>query len=246
MIKSVSILGNGNVGAYLALAFRQMGIEVSVYARHPKGNDLALERLDGQADLCLLCIPDRFIAEVSDSIPVQQGIVAHTSGTVSLDAIHPKHEQRGIFYPLMSLRPDSLVEVQDIPFCLEASHAAVYHQLEAFALAHQLQHYPLNSEKRKQVHLAAVISHNFGNYLYHWAYTRLAEVDLPLSILKPLLKQQIEGLDNGDPILRQTGPAVRRDKNTLEAHQALIKDVELAELYRQLSELIQKEYEEKL
>lgn len=246
MIKSVSILGNGNVGAYLAKAFRQMGIAVSVYSRHPKAQELAWESLDGQADLCLLCIPDRFIAEVSAQIPVQSGIVAHTSGTVSLEAIDVKHQQRGIFYPLMSLRADSSVEVQQIPFCLEASRPEVYTELETFAKSHSLLHYPLDSEKRKHLHLAAVISHNFGNYLYHWAHSTLAEVDLPLPILKPLLLQQIQGLDESDPILKQTGPAVRKDKNTQEAHQELLKNPELAALYRQISSLILKEHEEKL
>jgi len=247
MINSVAIIGNGKVGSYLALAFRQKGLQVKVYARSPKAeNEHQLSELDQDSDLCLICVADRNVAQVSSKIPKQNGILAHSSGTIALEDLDTKHEKRGIFYPLMSIVENSPVDIKEIPFCLEANQNSVLKDIETWAEAMNLKHYRVPSHQRKRLHLAAVIGHNFSNFLYHWAYQELKQVQLPLDILKPLLKQQVESLSSLDPIIRQTGPAVRGDFNTIEAHLKMLENPELASLYRQISELIQKEYEEKL
>ncbi len=247
MIKSVAIIGNGKVGTYMARAFRRKGIKVQVYARSPKSKtELNLSELDQDSDLCLICVADRNVAKVSTKIPAQHGILAHSSGTIALEDLDSKHEKRGIFYPLMSIAENSQVDLMEIPFCLEATDDSVLQDLEDWAETLSLKHYRVPSHQRKRLHLAAVIGHNFSNLLYHWAYLELKKSDLPLAILKPLLKQQVAGLESEDPIMHQTGPAVRGDFNTIEAHLKMLENPELADLYSKISELIQKEYEEKL
>lgn len=246
VIKQVSILGNGRVGTYLAQAFRQMAIEVRVFARQPKAGEKSWAAINTDADLCFICVADRAIATVSQEIPVQEGMLVHASGSIGLEQLDPKHPNRGIFYPLMSIKAESEFSIKEIPFCLEANSEANYQQLAHFAEHYKLQYYPVPSEKRRYLHLAAVFSHNFSNLLYHQSYQVLKAAGLPLTILKPLLQQQIAGLSEADPILNQTGPAVRKDENTLAAHLEMLDNPEIAELYQKITQLIQKEYGKKL
>ncbi|QNR23820.1 Rossmann-like and DUF2520 domain-containing protein [Croceimicrobium hydrocarbonivorans] len=247
MIHKIAIIGNGKVGTFLSKAFADMGLDVSVYARNPKSaSQKKLSELGDDSDLCLICIADRNIAELTKCIPAQKGILAHSSGTVPLEDLDIRHPNRGIFYPLMSLQAESEVDIQSIPFCLEASSESILNQLKSWAQSLDLSYYEIDSKKRKQLHLAAVISHNFSNYLYHWAWQVLQKADIDFEILKPLLSQQVKGLSAADPILNQTGPAVRGDLNTIKAHQELLENPELADLYQKLSTLIQQSNEKEL
>ena len=175
MIQSISIIGNGKVSQYLEKAFLQSGIEVQVYARNPKlKQHLALNKLRGNNDLTIICVSDAAIASLSSSIPQQRGILVHSSGTAPLNTLDSKHPNRGIFYPLMSINAQTNLSLGDVPFCLEASSAACLKELETWADINKFNHYHIQSEQRKQLHLAAVISQNFTNYLYHWAFYRYA------------------------------------------------------------------------
>src|SRR5690606_25891177 len=77
--------------------------------------------------------------------------------------------------------------------------------------------YRIDSRKRKHLHLAAVLSQNFSNYLYQLAYEELQKANLSMDILKPLLLHNINRLENNPPIKFQTGPAVRNDKGTMQS-----------------------------
>lgn len=247
MIRKVALIGNGKVANYFNAQFRALGLEVQIFARQPKSeSQRPIEQLGKDADLCLICIADRNIEALSKEIPAQTGILAHCSGTVPLSSLSSKHQDRGIIYPLMSITEQSTFALSEVPLCLEASDKSTIEQLEDFSKKYDLKAYRVPSTQRQRLHLAAVIGHNFSNYLYHWAAQELKEVDLPLEILKPLLNQQVKGLDQIDPIKRQTGPAVRGDNTTMETHLKMLKNPELADLYKKLSDLIRKEYEEKL
>ena len=247
MFESVSIVGNGKVARYVHRSLQDLMVNAEIFARNPReAHERPLEALGTESDLCLICVSDDHIAQVSQSIPQQSGLVVHSSGTVSMEALDTKHAYRGIFYPLMSISEEATVDFKQIPFCLEATDDGKLTALQDWCQHLGLQHFHVPSSIRRQLHLAAVVSHNFSNYLYHWAYQSLKEVDLPMAILKPLLQQQLHQLDEQDPISRQTGPAIRGDEATLETHQRMLKDGELKELYRQISLLIQREYEEKL
>jgi predicted short-subunit dehydrogenase-like oxidoreductase (DUF2520 family) len=104
----------------------------------------------------------------------------------------------------------------------------------------------LNSEDRASLHLAAVISHNFSNYLYHLSYTVLKEKNLNLKLLKPLLEEQVKQINNMDPAARQTGPAQRRDIATMQKHVSLLNDETSKSIYKLISNAILGSHEEKL
>jgi predicted short-subunit dehydrogenase-like oxidoreductase (DUF2520 family) len=246
MIKTVAIIGAGNVGLYLYSAFKRKGVDCRIFSRTISSEVEAISEYDGQFDLCLICVPDDVIEALTKALPSCKGIIAHSSGTVSLDTIAKKHPARAIFYPPMSLRPDAETEIEKISFCLEADHEENLLSLEQFSTSLLLNTARLNSEDRASLHLAAVISHNFSNYLYHLSYTVLKEKNLNLELLKPLLEEQVKQINNLDPAERQTGPAKRHDIATMQKHVSLLNDETSKSIYKLISNAILGSYEEKL
>ena len=246
MIKSVAIIGAGNVGLYLYSAFKKKEIDCRIFSRQGNQQTEKLNSFKGDVDLCLICIPDDSIAELSARLPICKGILAHSSGTVPLDALAEKHPQRAIFYPPMSLHPDADTGVEKITFCLEANKEDALLKLEKFCQQYQLSSARLNSQDRASLHLAAVISHNFSNYLYHLSFSILKEKNLSLELLKPLLVEQVKQINNCDPAERQTGPAQRKDFATLQKHLSLLTDESSQAIYKLISNAILGDNEEKL
>ncbi len=246
MIKSVAIIGAGNVGLYLYSAFKKKNLDCRIYSRKSTHMVEPLEKFKGDVDFCIICIPDDNIAELSMKLPPCRGILAHSSGTVSLEALSEKHSQRAIFYPPMSLRPDSDTPIEKITFCLEAKQNATLKALEDFCESRELSTARLNSKDRASLHLAAVMSHNFSNYLYHLSFKILQEKNLNLDLLKPLLAEQVKQINHLDPAERQTGPAKRKDFSTMQKHLSLLPDDNSKLIYKLISNAILGENEEKL
>lgn len=246
MIRSLAIIGAGNVGRYLHSAFTKKGLNARLFNRSLGEAWEKLDAFNGNFDFTILCVPDDVVAELSEQLPKCKGIIAHSSGTVSLDAISQKHPFRAIFYPPMSLKPESETLLNQINFCLEATDDMTLGKLESFCLEHSINCARLSSEDRAFLHLAAVLSHNFSNYLYHLAFNILKERNLNLSLLKPLLAEQIKQIDTNDPKLRQTGPAVRGDFATMKKHLELLPDETSRKLYKLISNSILGDHEEKL
>ena len=88
------------------------------------------------------------------------------------------------------------------------------------------------------LHIAAVFACNFTNHLYDIASRIMEDARLPYSMLHPLIKETAAKAIAMPPALAQTGPAVRGDKQVMDAHLAKIKDTKLKELYVALSESI--------
>ncbi len=97
--------------------------------------------------------------------------------------------------------------------------------------------YRINSAERKTLHLAAVFACNFPNYLYYLSQQLLAGQKLPFDLLRPLILETAEKVQEHLPANVQTGPAVRNDEKTMDAHlQLLHENPELQQLYKLLSQ----------
>ena len=101
----------------------------------------------------------------------------------------------------------------------------------------------MDSEQRKQLHIAAVFACNFSNQMFAIADDLLAEKNIDFEILLPLIKQTIAKLDKNKPKTVQTGPAMRNDKTIIQEHINLIQKKEIKELYQKISANIIKTYE---
>ncbi|MGB0177774.1 MAG: Rossmann-like and DUF2520 domain-containing protein, partial [Owenweeksia sp.] len=216
--------------------------QVSVMARNGKARFSFPEeasQLIPETDLVLLCVSDSAVNEVSNSIPRTSKPIVHVSGATPMSSISAQHLHRGIWYPLMSFTSAQDPEFTSIPFCLEASDA------DTMALIKELTHsmgatsYEVDSEQRKALHLAAVLSQNFSNHLFQLAFEEMEKAGLDFKLIKPLLIQSVERLGSEMPKIMQTGPAVRNDQATISRHEAMINDPLTLEIYRLMTKSIQ-------
>ena len=166
--------------------------------------------------------------------------VAYTSGSVALNSL-PHRESIGVFYPLQTFSKDLDLDVSQVPFLIEASTEKFGNQL--FDLATQLSTSVsyADSQKRKELHLAAVWVNNFTNHIVHIAQKYADENNVDFVLLTPLLKETIHKLDYLSAHDAQTGPARRGDLSILEEHMSKLNGVE-KELYQLISKSIQNTY----
>lgn len=245
-LMNIAIVGNGNVARYFSDAFTKAGLNVIRFARNPQGDDYKLDDLRDSAssfELILLCVSDGAIREVSADIPKTSAIVAHVSGAMPMEQIDSKHKNRAVFYPLMSLKNSKRIDPATIPICLEANDERDVQHLTGLAKKLNARYYPVDSEKRVYLHLAAVLAQNFTNHLYHLAKNVLHEADLDFRILLPLIENAVQNLNDKDPKNLQTGPALRGDEKTISRHLELIKDPLTADIYKLLTKSIQQAHE---
>ncbi len=249
-LRSISIAGAGNVAFHLGKALVAAGIPVDrVYNRTAaKATQLAgvlgavsVDTVSALAetDLIICCLSDdalqKLLPELSKIAPV-----ASTAGTV--DVLSLPHEQPvGVFYPLQSFAGDQAIPFDRIPLFVEASTPELTDQL--LQLGKQLSStvVELPASKRVELHLAAVFTNNFTNHLVDQAQQFLQQNELSFEWLQPLLEQTVSRLRNQTAYESQTGPAKRYDQATISKHLSMLND-EQAELYRLLSESIQKRY----
>ena len=98
--------------------------------------------------------------------------------------------------------------------------------------------YNINSHQRKVLHVAAVFACNFSNLMYMMADDILQKENIPLDILKPLIKETASKIKNHSPSKVQTGPAVRKDKSTLKTHLDYLEKGKYFDVYQILTETI--------
>ena len=109
-------------------------------------------------------------------------------------------------------------------------------------------HFPINvvkmnSQQRKQLHIAAVFACNFSNHMYSIADDLLAKKNIDFKILLPLIRKTNANLEKKKPKEVQTGPAKRNDKAIIREHIDTIKEKEIKELYQKISANIIKFHE---
>ncbi|MEX0997834.1 MAG: Rossmann-like and DUF2520 domain-containing protein [Flavobacteriaceae bacterium] len=250
MIRIV-ILGTGNIGSHLLAAFENVSAleVVQVYNRSFEGlNSIRFrgsktthlnELVD--ADCYIIAVPDDAVAKISDALPFENRLVVHTSGSVALSELNPKN-RRGVFYPLQTFSKNRKVYFNEIPFCLEASDQKDLEILKTMARTISSSVHEIDSEKRKQLHLAAVFVCNFVNHLYQIGYEITENNQIPFSILKPLIKETASKIERDSPMDMQTGPAKRNDTSTMNKHIDLLDIPIQKDLYKLLSQAITETY----
>ena len=253
-LQRIVVIGSGNLAEALAQAVAQSGAElVQLFARNPqRGPEVA--RLAGTrwsddpqqlaaADLYLIAVSDRAVAEVADALPIPaEAVVAHTAGSVPVGALPARYRHRAVFYPLQTFTAGRKVDFRTIPLFLECASPEAAPALEAFARRLSGTVYWLTSEQRAWVHLSGVFACNFVNAMYAAGEEVAAHAGVPFDVLKPLLTETAaKAAAAASPRTVQTGPAVRNDRATLERHEALLaEDPPLKTLYRTISTQIWK------
>ena len=219
--ESVCVVGAGRVGKAVAARLTER-IPTWVAGR---------ELECGDADLILLCVPDRAIAEIAPQIPVGSWI-AHTSGACRLDALSP-HARRFSLHPLQTFTLERGPEQLDGAWAA-VSGSGPEDEATGFELARLLglEPFVLADERRPLYHAGATVAASFLVTLHSAAAELFAAAGAPPAALEPLMRQTI---DNG---FAPTGPHVRGDWTTVEGHVEAIREHRpaLEPLYRLLSE----------
>jgi predicted short-subunit dehydrogenase-like oxidoreductase (DUF2520 family) len=168
-------------------------------------------------------------------------LVIHTSGATEI-SVFSDHNRRGIFYPIQSFSYERSVAFSELPIGIEASNSKDLKFLEKLALAIQAKPVHLDSAQRKALHLSAVLVNNFSNHLFTEAAQICEENKIPFELLKPLIKETVDKLDDLSPKRAQTGPAIREDHKTISAHLSMIENSELKKLYTLFTNSITNHY----
>jgi predicted short-subunit dehydrogenase-like oxidoreductase (DUF2520 family) len=245
------IIGSGNVAMNLGLALKANGVSIrEVYSRNIIHAQNLGKKLDvptksnaadiyKNADIYFYLLKDSALQSFLKEINIPNGIHVHTSGSIPMNIFKGYAVKFGVFYPLQTFSINKPIDFSNIPVCIEASDMEVQKQLIDLANMISAKYYILNSEKREQLHLAAVIASNFTNYMYEIAYTILKDADIDFKILQPLIIETAEKIETLSPHDAQTGPAVRMDQKTINSHLTLLrKKRNLKKIYKLITENI--------
>ena len=222
----VSILGAGNVATHLFKAFNEStNITVNQwFNRNIKAINAYKSVVDvcddlnqlKPADIYILAVNDDAIAKLSEDLPFEDRLVAHTSGSVNIHDLDRKN-RRAVFYPLQTFSKDVEMRFQDVPFCLETLVKSDLIILKELADGIGSPYYKISTEQRQTLHLAAVFINNFTNQMYRIAHEISDAKHINFDILKPLIIETAKKVQTVSPYMAQTGPAKRNDKKTINA-----------------------------
>jgi predicted short-subunit dehydrogenase-like oxidoreductase (DUF2520 family) len=233
-IQKIVILGTGNVATHLGQSFRRAGLDViQVYGRRRSAaarlagllgasytSDLS--ELNPESDLYLIAVSDDAIASVAEAFPLQDKLLAHTSGSIGLDALSPAGSHSAVFYPLQTFSTGRETDISRVPFCLETKLDADLQKLQGLAARLTTHVYHISSEHRRLLHLAAVFACNFTNHMYAVAEEMITAQGLPFDMLCPLITETAAKALAASPRAAQTGPAVRQNKGVMAKHLELL------------------------
>ncbi len=220
------------------------------------------------SDIVFICVADSAIEEVVNSLPIRKNdkpgavgensienhksagnttgntLYVHTSGATSIDVFkaNPQIENYGVFYPLMTLSRNKSIDIKMVPFLLEASSKENEEKLSKLVSSLKAEYNICTSQKRLQMHTAAVFATNFVNYMFTLAYD-IAKPDF--TFLLPTAIEAVRKAFLNTPMTSQTGPALRGDTGTMNRHIELLEQggfTEHAKVYRQMSECIMKKF----
>jgi predicted short-subunit dehydrogenase-like oxidoreductase (DUF2520 family) len=251
-MKNIILVGSGNVATHLGIALKQCNYPiVQVYSRSIENAKKLATKLnaDFTNDLAQLKTADLIIVSVNDDAissvlsQLKNTAIVHTSGSIGMNVFKDIFSNYGVFYPLQTFNKEIEVNISEVPFCIEGNSLEFEKQLLEIAKKLSNNVVAMNSDQRKQLHIAAVFSCNFSNQMFSIANDLLAEKNIDFEILLPLIKQTISKLNTNKPKAVQTGPAKRNDLQVIKEHISLIKKQEIKELYQKISTNIIKTHE---
>ncbi|MBI9035463.1 MAG: DUF2520 domain-containing protein [Bacteroidales bacterium] len=251
-MKRISFIGSGNVSTHLAIALSKVGYTIHQIYSPTYKHALSLatkvgaqvvnscEELDEDIDICIVSVPDHSIENVVELIQGKNFLCVHTSGSVSMDVFKNRILKYGVFYPLQTFSKAREMDLYNVPVCIESNTSEDKLMLQEMAQAIHTKVYQLDSEQRKEIHLAAVFACNFTNHMFSIAHRLLDSKDIPFEIIKPLIQETADKIRDHRPVDVQTGPAIRNDIQTIHKHMNILNqnNPDLSLLYKLLSDSI--------
>ena len=257
-IKNITILGTGNIAnGFLNLFIKNKfkidcifgnsskNIEKSVLKNTFFTNNIS--KIPSSSDLYIFALSDDAYLEVFKKISKNNHLTIHTSGSLDSESLDVFSSRWGCIYPLQSIKKDSKISWEKVPFFIEAANEKDEKLLSVFCSSNNMNFSILNSSKRRKLHLAAVASNNFTYHLLSMVKEYCIKNEINFKDLKPLLEKTMEASLNEDPYIKQTGPANRGDNKLIEKQIKELKEFKnLQEIYEIFTKQIIKKHHHEL
>lgn len=248
----LSLIGAGNVATHLGRGWKGHVEFVQVMSRTGESaSRLAMElgaeavtgpeAFDADVDYVVIATTDSAIRPVLESIAgcnpaekTRQAVWLHTAASVGLDVFPAEFVRHGVIYPLQTFSRDIPVDLPGIPFFVEGNSPEVEASAARLAMLISPTVSPLSSERRRQLHGAAVLGCNMVMYLWALAGEIVREAGFGFEVLRPLLQATLDKTRLCSPADGMTGPARRGDASTIMKHLEVLPQ-EAAAVYKTLS-----------
>lgn len=245
---NVVIIGTGNVATVLGKLIHGKGHKiVEVVGRNKAATD-ALAKMFNSAsntefssitelgDIYMIAVVDTAIETIAKKLTLQNKLVVHTAGSVSINVLNKPNSPHGVLWPLQTLSKE-MKALPAIPFVIDANNEATYTTLLAFTKTLTDTVFRANDAKRVKLHLTAVLVSNFTNHLYALADDYCHKEVLDFKLFLPLIEETGNKIKSNIPKNVQTGPAIRKDETTINNHLNLLKTYpSLQKLYQLMSD----------
>ena len=250
--RKIVLIGAGNLATRLGIELVAKGCEITqVYSRTAESASALATILNTvyttnpaeiaeRQELYIFSLKDDALPSVISATAYTGGLWVHTAGGVDMNIFKGKAERFGVFYPLQSFSKTRVFNFSEVSAFIEAASEADLAYLEHIGRLISGNVLPMDSEKRRYLHLAAVFSSNFVNHMYTIAFNLLEQQGIDGAALLPLMKETEAKAHTMHPFDGQTGPALRGDRKVMEKHLALLNDAEARQLYELISNHIQK------
>jgi predicted short-subunit dehydrogenase-like oxidoreductase (DUF2520 family) len=247
----ISFVGAGNVAGSLCFELHKRNYIIEhIVSRNPENGRILAGLCNATwsddyvipetSRIIIVAVPDHALAEVLEKITCSNSaVIAHTAGSIGLDIFPSRLVKKGVLYPLQTFSSGRKPDMTNVPVFIEASDENTLGILKKLAESFSRSVFLSDTEHRKLLHLAAVFVCNFTNHMLTRGKEISAIAGFPFEILKPLIVETVEKAIEMGPENSQTGPAIRKDLNTIEKHMDLLSfSPELKTIYDLLSKSI--------
>ena len=248
----IVMIGSGNLATQLSLALKDAGQEiVQIFSRTATHAQLLAEQIGcgystsvgailRDADIYILSVKDDALSTLAAAVcnSRQQGLFLHTAGSMPMDLFKGHALQYGVLYPMQTFSKTRRVNFREIPCFIEASSPSALAIIRTLAESISDHVVDCDSEKRKKMHLAAVLACNLTNHCYRLAERVLEAEQIDFRLFLPLIEETARKVRTLSPKDAQTGPMVRYDQNVMQMQMAMLPDDRTREIYRLMAESI--------
>lgn len=204
-----AIVGAGRLGTLLVAALRDVGVPVT----GPVGR--GADPTD--AEIVLLCVPDREIAHAAAALTPRPGVmVGHCSGATTLAPLAP-HRSFSL-HPLMTITADG-ASLDGVPAAVAGSDPEALETARSLATMLRMLPFEIADEDRAAYHAGVSMASNHLVAL-EWAAATIAGV--PREMLVPIVRATVDNWARLGPERALTGPVARGDEETVARQRAAV------------------------
>ena len=245
----IVIIGSGNLATQLSLALQEAGKDiVQVYSRSEEhartlaekiGCDFTtdVEDINRQADIYIVSIKDDAISEMAATL-AGVSMILHTAGSIPMDVFSGHAQHYGVLYPMQTFSKNRQVDFREIPCFIEASDEATLTAVRSLAESISSHVVDCDSERRKKMHLAAVLACNLANHCYRLAERVVEAEHIDFRLFQPLIMETARKVATMSPRNAQTGPMVRYDQRVMDMQIQMLPDERTRDIYRLMADSI--------